>query len=522
LRSSQETGPAAGLGVRGRDIPPTDQFWPSVTDYLLEAGLSEDVAVTDAHRAFSYRDLRRAAAGLASELDAKGIEPGARVGILASNSFFWVAAYLASLRKHVAVPLSDKLSASEMADQARRVACAAVLVDQTLYRRFASAFDGGTVFVTDATLGSSEEFTWPSAPTRDIDADALLLFTSGTTGASKAVRITQRNIVANTESIVSYLGLQRDDRMLVVLPFYYCFGLSLLHTHLRVGGSVVLCNSFVFPELAIDMLEEQHCTGLAGVPSSFHMLLRASSFGHRELPDLRHIQQAGGKLSPALVDELVMAKPAAKLFVMYGQTEATARLSYLPPDLVRVKSGSIGKGIPGVELRVVDGSGKPVKPGLTGEIVARGDNISAGYMDAPEESAAKFPGGELRTGDLATVDEDGFIYVVDRKADFIKSWGHRISSHEIEGCVMQMRDIVSAAAVGIPDPDAGEAIALVVTLCPDSSLNAEDIVAFARTQLVKHKVPKQVHVVGAMPLNANGKIDKNRVRDLIRALATPS
>ena len=503
-------------------MPTSDLPWPNAADYLLEVGLPADVAVTEARSSFTYRELRRAAAGLATQLDAEGIEPGARVGILASNSFFWAAAYLASMRGHVAVPLSDKLSATEIADQARRVGCAAVLTDRASRRRFGSAFDGGTVFVTDEVLTSEDEFTWPSTPRRDLDAEALLLFTSGTTGASKAVRLTHRNIIANTESIVSYVGLQRDDRMLVVLPFYYCFGLSLLHTHLRVGGSVVLCNSFVFPEVAIDMLEGQRCTGLAGVPSSFQMLLRASTFGARQLPDLRHIQQAGGKLSPVLVEELVAAKPGAKLFVMYGQTEATARLSYLPPDLVLAKSGSIGRGIPGVELTVVDELGQPVRPGQTGEIVARGANISPGYVDAPEESATKFPDGHLRTGDLATVDEDGFIYIVDRKADFIKSWGHRVSSQEIEACMLQMPDIVSAAAVGVPDADAGEAITLVVTLRPDSSLTSEDILAFARTQLVKHKVPKQAYVVGEIPLNANGKTDKHRVRDLVHALANPS
>lgn len=490
----------------------------SVTDYLLNTGLPSDVAVTEPQGSFTYGDLSRAAMGLATRLHSRGVQTGARVGILAGNSFFWAAAYLAIMRGHVAVPLSDKLPAGEIADQARRVGCAAVLVDRACQRRFANTFDDGTIVLTDDVAPDEQELTWPSATQRSLDDDALLLFTSGTTGTSKAVRLTHRNIIANTESIVSYLGLQRDDRMLVVLPFYYCFGLSLLNTHLRVGGSTVLCNSFVFPEVAIDMLERERCTGLAGVPSSFQMLLRASSFGSRVLPDLRHMQQAGGKLPPVLVEELVAAKPAARLFVMYGQTEATARLSYLPPDQVLVKSGSIGKGIPGVDLEVVDELGRPVAPGATGEIVARGDNISPGYLDDPEESAAKFPDGVLRTGDLATVDEDGFIYIVDRKADFIKSWGHRISSQEIEACMLQMPDIVSAAVVGIPDPDAGEAITLVVSVRAGSSTTAQDIVSFGRARLPKHKLPKQVHIVESMPLNANGKTDKRRVRDLIRSL----
>lgn len=240
-----------------------------------------------------------------------------------------------------------------------------------------------------------------------------------------------------------------------------------------------------------------------------------SSFSSRDLPDLRLIQQAGGKLPPVQVEELVAAKPRAQLFVMYGQTEATARLSYLPPELVLAKVGSIGRGIPGVELRVVDGAGDPVPPGVTGEIVARGDNISPGYYEDPEGSATKFPGGVLRTGDLARVDEDGFIHIVDRKADFIKTWRHRVSSQEVEACVLRLPDLVSAAAVGIPDPDAGEAITVAVTVRPGSSLTEDEVLAFARNELAKHKMPRRAVVLDSIPLNANGKIDKNKVRQLV-------
>lgn len=489
------------------------------TDFLLAVGEPEAIAVVESQQTFSHADLRAATARLSDELDVAGVAAGARVGILAANSFFWTAAYLAAMSGHVAVPLSDKLPAAEVAGQARQVGCEVVFIDRTCRRRSGGAFDPGTFFITEDSLASTSDPRPPAAAEVDLDADALLLFTSGTTAAAKAVRLTHRNIVANTRSIIEYLKLTSRDRMLVVLPFYYCYGLSLLNTHLRVGGSVALCNSFVFPEVAIDMMERERCTGFAGVPSSFQMLLRASTFGTRELPDLRLIQQAGGKLPPAMIQELFAAKPRADLFVMYGQTEATARLSYLPPDLVLEKLGSIGRGIPGVELRVVDDRGQPVDPGGTGEIVARGDNISPGYFGDPEGSAAKFPGGLLRTGDLGTVDEDGFIYVVDRLADFIKSWGHRVSSQEIEACVLGLPDLVSAAAVGVPDADAGEAIGLAVTLRPGSLLTEADILDFARANLARHKVPKHTVIVDSMPLNANGKIDKNQVRALLGSLS---
>jgi len=301
---------------------------------------------------------------------------------------------------------------------------------------------------------------------------------------------------------------------LVVLPFFYCYGASLLHTHLRVGARLVLCNSFVFPEAALDILEREQCTIFAGVPSSFQLLLRAGSFAERALPSLRLVQQAGGRLSPALMDELLVAQPGARLFVMYGQTEATARLSYLPPELVATKRGSIGKGIPGVELRVLGEDGKPVPPGVAGEIYARGPNISPGYLDDPQASAAKFTSEGLRTGDLAVLDEDGFIFIVGRREDFIKSWGHRVSAGQVEEAALAMDGLLGAAAVGVPDDRAGEAITLVVEKRTDARIAPVEVIAHCGRRLPAHMVPRSVRIVDALPLTANGKVDKAALLDL--------
>jgi acyl-CoA synthetase (AMP-forming)/AMP-acid ligase II len=340
------------------------------------------------------------------------------------------------------------------------------------------------------------------------------MFTSGTTARPRAVRVTHRNIQANTGSIKGYLGLRRDDRALVILPFFYCYGASLLHSHLRAGGRVVLLNSFVFPERALDLLEQEECTVFAGVPSTFQLLLRAASFSKRELPSLRLIQQAGGKLPPILVNELLAAPNDASVFLMYGQTEATARLSYVPPEKLREKSGSIGRGIPGVELRVLNEAGHPVAPGEQGEIYARGENISPGYFGDPVGSASKFTTLGLRTGDLATVDEEGYIFVVDRRDDFIKSWGHRVSGQEVEAAALRLDRVVSAAAIGVPDLEAGEAITLFVLPGPGSAVTPEEVLAVCREHLAKHLVPHTVLVVDTMPLNGNGKVDKSRLREL--------
>lgn len=494
----------------------------NTSDYLLAEAAPDSVAVVEAGQRHTYAQVRSAAGRLAAGLAALDLPPGSRVGVLGPNSLFWVAAYLAVMKlSHVAVPLSDKLTQDDVRRNAGLAGCAAVLVDQRVLPRFAAAFRDGLAVLTDEALRPDQEPYWPAAFGVDPDADAVLMFTSGTTSQPKAVRLTHGNIQANTDSIIAYLGLRGDDRVLVILPFFYCYGASLLHTHLRRGGRVVLCNSFVFPETALDLLDQEECTVLAGVPSSFQQLLRASTFGKRPLPSLRLIQQAGGKLPPVLIDELLAAKPAAKLFVMYGQTEATARLSYLPPDKLRDKPGSIGRGIPGVELKVLNKSGEPVRPGERGEIYATGANISPGYLGDPEGSATKFTPYGLRTGDLAVTDDDGDIFIVDRRDDFIKSWGHRVSSQEVEAAALRMEELVSAAAIGVPDDKAGEAVMLFVTARPGTEVTPDEVLAVCRQHLPRHMVPCSVLVLDALPLNANGKIAKPRLREMAATRPAP-
>lgn len=483
------------------------------SDRLLAEGRATDPAVIDGRQRFTHAELRTAAATVVGALHRLSLEPGSRVAVVGSNSFFWVAAYLAAMKLGVAVPLSDKNTVSDLAAQAEWAGCTAVLMDRRAQRRLGEAF-AGLPQITDAVLAEPGEESWPST-IGDPGADAALMFTSGTTARPKAVRITHANLHANTTAIASYLGLERSDRMLVVLPFHYCFGASLLHTHLAVGGSVVLCNSFTFPETAVDLIANESCTGFAGVPSSFQLLLRASSYGSRPLPSLRLVQQAGGRLAPDVIREVAAAQPGSVLYVMYGQTEATARLSYLPPAALPDKLGSIGKGIPGVELTVQDEAGRPVPPGAEGEIVARGASISPGYYRDPEATAEKFPGGVLHTGDLATVDDEGFIYIVGRSGEFIKSWGYRVSPSQVEEAALAHPAVSESAAVGLPDPKAGEAITLAVVLMSGVTLDPVDLLSFLAGRLPKYMVPESVRVLPSLPLNASGKVARAQLRILL-------
>jgi long-chain acyl-CoA synthetase len=489
----------------------------NTSDFLLQNAVDERPAIITPEGTRTYGELKSSAARLAGELLAHGLQPGEHVGILGQNSLFWAAAYLATMKLGlVAVPFSTMMTPEEMGRNAQWVNCRAVCIERRQQRKFGHVFKECAATITDDLPGKPSPSVWPATSEGfEANQDAVLMFTSGTTARPKAVRVTHRNIQANTESIVAYLGLRSADCMMVILPFFYCFGTSLLHTHLRVGGSLALCNSFTFPETTLDMMESAGCTGFAGVPSSFHLLLRISTFKKRSLPRLRLIQQAGGKLHDVLIKELIAAKPKAKVYVMYGQTEATARLSYLPPELLPIKLGSIGRGIPGVELRVLGEDGCQVQPGGVGEVVARGESISPGYFRDPEATAEKFVEGALRTGDLATLDEEGYISIVDRKDDFIKSWGYRVSSQEVESCVLQLPDIVSAAAVGVPDLASGEAIHVFVTVRPGAEITPDGIKVHCRSQLAKHMVPEVVSILANMPMNSNGKIVKSELRRMV-------
>jgi len=268
----------------------------------------------------------------------------------------------------------------------------------------------------------------------------------------------------------------------------------------------------MYPEVILQRMRSTECTGFAGVPSHFQILLRRSQLASIVFPSLRYVQQAGGQLAPPFIQELRTALPGKQIFIMYGQTEATARLSYLPPHLLDVKLGSVGKGIPGVKLSVVDESGSPVRPGETGEIVAEGDNVCVGYW--AEQDAVSFRNGKLYTGDLATVDDDGFIYIVDRAKDFLKCGGKRVSARQIENVLLEHAELLETAVIGVPDEVLGEAaIAFVVMRDPKLTLKVSELDAHCRRKLPPAFVPKDFLFLKALPKNSSGKVLKSLLND---------
>ena len=488
--------------------------------YLLEGKTPDAIALRTLTGDRTYGELTRAAAQVAAHL--VETEPrGSRVLLIAENSLFWAAAYLGMLRAGmVCVPLPPTISAEDLAYIFRLTDARLAFVQARVLAGRGAEFAG--VRVISELPSAAGESGFAPAAANDL---AALMFTSGSTGRPRGVMVSHGNIRANTESIVEYLGLRADDRMMTVLPFHYCFGTSLLHTHLRAGASLVLDSRFLYPETILQHMADAGCTGFAGVPSHFQILLRHSSLKTREFPRLRHVQQAGGHLAPAFVRELREALPHARVFIMYGQTEATARLSYLPPELLDSKQGSIGKGMPGVTLKAVNAAGEEVAPGEAGEIVAEGANVALGYWGAPEESAKCFRDGKLYTGDIATVDEEGFLYILDRGKDFLKCGGVRVSCRQLEQRLLEGEGLVEAAVVGISDEILGEAVKAVVVgdngshcggqcdwaLC---SAARERVLRYCKEHMAPQVVPREIVFMPELPKNSAGKVDKTRLKDL--------
>ncbi len=461
----------------------------------------------------TYNELYSSSVHLASWLRAE-FGTGRNILLLSPNNKFFLIAYFAIIKSgNVCIPLDPNIEKENLEFISDLTKPVMIFMTREVEKKTTI---GHIRSIFPDTIGNNEYNAGFTGKDEGFDGNkcAEIIFTSGSTGIPKGVMISHRNLIANTESIITYLKLGQDDRMLVVLPFYYCYGLSLLHTHLRVGGSIVFNNSFIFIGGVIRDLKEHKCTGFAGVPSHFQILLRKSdNFKTTSLPDLRYVTQAGGKLAPIFIDEFRSSHPEITFIVMYGQTEATARLSYLPPELYEAKKGSMGKGIPGVELKVVDEKGELIKPGETGEVIARGDNIMLGYFGDEEGTKNTIRNGWLYTGDLGTVDNEGYIFLTARKKEIIKVGGKRISPKEIEAVILEIPEVVDCTIEGVEDEIQGEALKATIVIRTDNG--REEMIERIKHHCTKHlalyKVPQIFELKEQLVISATGKKIKGKL-----------
>jgi len=329
---------------------------------------------------------------------------------------------------------------------------------------------------------------------------ALLLTTSGSTGSPKLVRQSYTNIKSNMESIAEYLQLDYTERPITTMPMSYTYGLSIINSHLSVGASVILTQKTMMQKEFWQQLEDYGATSFGGVPYIYEMLDKLRFF-RMDLPKLQTMTQAGGKLSPELHKKFAeYAKENSKKFiVMYGQTEATARMSYLPHEKSLEKYGSMGIAIPGGEFSLIDPEGNEIKePDVVGELVYKGANVTLGYAECGDDLAKGDDlGGVLQTGDMAKRDHDGYYYIVGRKKRFLKLFGNRINLDETERMLGDHFSDIEFACGGKDDK---------MTVFLTDIIEADNVVKFLSEKTnINHAAFKTV-AVESIPRNAAGKI----------------
>ena len=485
----------------------------NVFDYFFEKTSNLEKFFLVGKDNVSFKELYSSSLLLASWLT-KEFGSNKNILLLSVNNRFFLTAYFAIIKSgNVCIPLDPNIEKENLEYISGLTNPVMVFMTRDIERKITA---GAVKCIFPDTIGK-DEFKAPlSEKDENFDSKACaeIIFTSGSTGVPKGVMISHKNLISNTDSIITYLKLNQDDRMLVVLPFYYCYGLSLLHTHLRIGGSIVLNNSFIFLGSIINNLIDYKCTGFAGVPSHFQILLRKSdNFKTTKFPDLKYVTQAGGKLAPIFIDEFRNSHPEITFIVMYGQTEATARLSYLPPELYEARKGSMGKGIPGVELKVINEKGEKIKPGEIGEVIARGDNVMLGYFKDEEGTRNTIRDGWLYTGDLGTVDKDGFIFLTARKKEIIKVGGKRISPKEIEAVILELPEVVDCTIEGVEDELLGEALKATVVIRAENGKETmlDRIKQHCSRHLALYKIPQIFELKEQLVISATGKKIKGKL-----------
>ena len=404
------------------------------------------IALVSAERELSYEALLSLSDKISELVASRSI-----VLFVGINSVESIAGYVGFLRKR-AIPLmvAEKLPLPAMDELIKAyepeylwIPKDNALIDEVVFKKLYANIASFDEYVL---LASLEERARP----RPFDDLALLLTTSGSTGSPRYVRLSYQNLETNAVSIADYMSLRPDDRAITTLPFSYSYGVSIINSHLLSGASLVLTGQSLLSREFWDLIEDKRVTNFGGVPYTYTMLQRLR-FERKNIPSLRFITQAGGRLGSDMQKEFasIAEKRGFEFFVMYGQTEATARMSYLDPEKALVKLGSIGMPIPNGSFELINDNGCTITtPFTNGELVYRGLNVSLGYASNRSDlSLGDDRNGVLTTGDIACTDEEGYYSIVGRKKRFLKIFGNRVNLDELEAIMARQGLVVACSGV---------------------------------------------------------------------------
>ncbi|WP_440991221.1 class I adenylate-forming enzyme family protein [Haloarchaeobius baliensis] len=505
--------------------PPTD--WPSA-DLLAERASRtperQALVAAETDASWTYRELHAAVGELAAGLDPH--LDGGRLGLLSPTRPAVAHLLFAAFRLGVPfVPLNVRNATDELAEQAARADLdALVCTAGTRETAHAVAPDGCTVASVDDESGvawvdesgGSAAADPVDSPTGDdvppSDAEALLVFTSGTTGRPKGVRLTVANLVASATASAFRLGVDRDDRWLVPLPTYHVGGLAPLVRSTLYGTTTVLQRGGdgFDPEATAGNLREHRCTCVSLVPTMLDRLLDA---GWTPADRLRVVLLGGAPASPELLDRC--AERDVPAWPTYGMSEAASQVTTATPEMAREHPGTVGQPLVTVTLRILDADGEPCEPGKRGELVVDGPQVTRGYLD-DEHTDAAFSDRGLHTGDVGYCDVDGRLWVTGRLDDLLVSGGENVDPNRVARVLREHPDVTEVAVVGLDDPEWGDRVAaLVVGDCARDALDD-----WSRERLADHERPRTVAFADELPRTASGTVDRDAVRELLRAGGT--
>ncbi len=488
-------------------------------------------------KSYTYSELETASLKMAGALKQRGVKRGDRVAIYMDNT--WpciVSIYGVLLSGAVFMVVNPQTKKEKLEFILKDSEAVALISDGHLARQFLAVVDGlpalrvliasgnlppqiNTRFKPEAFEPLLERTEPMETPEFVIPNDlAALIYTSGSTGFPKGVMQTHQSMVFAAWSLIDYLRLSTDDRIMLMLPLAFDYGLYQLLMAMKLGATLVVERSFIFPSLIYKRIEEQQATVFPGVPTIFATLIEANKKSGLNFPSITRVTNTAAALPADFLPQIEKIFPNALIYKMYGLTECK-RVAYLEPELLHEKPDSVGKAIPGTEVFLLSAEGERVGPGESGILHVRGPHVMAGYWKRPEQSeymlkTGRIPGERiLCTHDWFRMDEEGFLYFLGRSDDIIKTRGEKVSPKEVENVLHHIPGVKEAVVLGIPDPSLGEAICAYVVAEKDTSLNEKKIKMICNQKLENFMVPQTVIFLEKMPLSPNGKIDKKQLTD---------
>jgi len=468
-----------------------------------------------------YSELKLRVSIVSDYLVAIGVKPGDRVVLVIDNSIDYVIAFYAIWKLcGIVVALNAQSKFHEIEKLINQCQSKCILVKKLdkKNKNLLNSSDIKVIELNDKSITDiiiwKDKFcnvTFDDSYVANEPTLAQIIYTSGTTGNPKGVLLSHGNLMCNTRDIIKYLKLSTTDSIINALPFYYSYGNSVLHTHLSVGAKIILTGSLAFPQQIVNDMRKYKPSGFSGVPSTYSLLLTHSDWKDNP-PPFRYITQAGGPMGKKLTEQLCKAlNPDTQLYIMYGQTEASARISWLPPQSLTSKAGSAGIAVDHVRVEIRDEKGNKLPANEKGEVYVSGKSIMQGYWENPDATQQVLNNGWLKTGDLGYLDADGYIFLEGRNSDMIKVGAHRIHPQELEEVINKLNFISECAVIGIDDEILGQKLKVFI-VGDESKKNLLEFKKHCNEYLPAHKIPREVEWINELPKTASGKIKRYKLK----------